>query len=31
MSPSHSIGDICALYSDQECWNYLNKAGYAPD
>ena len=26
-----AIGDICALYSDQECWNYLTDAGYAPD
>ncbi len=26
-----AIGDICSLYSDQECWNYLNAAGYAPD
>jgi hypothetical protein len=20
-----------ALYSEQECWNYLKEAGYAPD
>lgn len=26
-----AIGDICDLYSDQECWNYLKHAGYAPD
>jgi transposase len=26
-----AIGDICALYSEQECWNYLKDAGYAPD
>jgi len=26
-----AIGDICALYSKQECWNYLKDAGYAPD
>lgn len=26
-----AIGDICALYSERECWNYLKDAGYAPD
>jgi len=26
-----AIGDICALYTEQECWNYLKDAGYAPD
>ena len=26
-----AIGDICAFYSKQECWNYLKEAGYAPD
>jgi transposase len=26
-----AIGDICTLYSEQECWNYLKDAGYAPD
>jgi len=26
-----AIGDICALYSEQECRNYLTQAGYAPD
>ena len=26
-----AIGDICSLYSEQECWNYLKDAGYAPD
>ena len=26
-----AIGDICALYSELECWNYLKEAGYAPD
>ena len=26
-----AVGDICALYSSQECWNYLREAGYAPD
>jgi transposase len=26
-----AIGDICALSSKQECWNYLKDAGYAPD
>ncbi len=26
-----AIGDICDLYSPQECWNYLKAAGYASD
>ena len=26
-----AIGDICALYSELECWNYFKDAGYAPD
>ena len=26
-----AIGDICALYTEQECWNYLKDAGYATD
>ncbi len=26
-----AIGDICALYSEQECSNYLKQAGYAPN
>src|SRR5262245_44538014 len=26
-----AIGDICALYSEHECWNYLKEAGYTPD
>jgi transposase len=26
-----AIGDICALYSEQECWNYFKDAGYASD
>jgi len=26
-----AIGDVCALYSEQECWNYFKDAGYAPD
>lgn len=26
-----AIGDICPLYSQQECWNYLKETGYAPD
>ena len=26
-----AIGDICAFYSEQECWNCLKEAGYAPD
>jgi transposase len=24
-----AVGDICALYSPEECWNYLKAAGYA--
>lgn len=26
-----AIGNICDLYSPEECWNYLKAAGYAPD
>jgi transposase len=26
-----AIGDICALYSEQECWNFFQHSGYAPD
>lgn len=26
-----AIGDICTLYSPQECWNYLKHSGYASD
>ena len=26
-----AVGNICDLYSPQECWNYLKHAGYAPD
>jgi transposase len=26
-----AIGDICDLFSPQECWNYLKAAGYASD
>jgi transposase len=26
-----AIGDICALYTEHECSNYLKEAGYAPD
>ena len=26
-----AIGDICVLYSEQECWNDLKDAGYGPD
>jgi transposase len=26
-----AVGDICALYSPEECWNYLRAAGYASD
>lgn len=24
-----AVGDICGLYSPEECWNYLKAAGYA--
>jgi transposase len=27
----NAIGDICSLYTEQECWNYLKDAGYASD
>lgn len=26
-----TVGDICDLFSPQECWNYLQHAGYASD
>lgn len=26
-----AVGDICELYSADECWNYLKAAGYASD
>lgn len=26
-----AAGSICELYSPEECWNYLEAAGYAPD
>jgi transposase len=26
-----AIGDVCDLYSPEECWNYLKKAGYASE
>lgn len=26
-----AVGNICDLYSPQECWNYLKAAGYASD
>ena len=25
-----AIGDICDLFTPQECWNFLANAGYAP-
>ena len=25
----HAVGDICDLYSPEECWNYFCHAGYA--
>jgi transposase len=27
----NAIGDICSLYSEQECWNFFQHAGYASD
>ncbi len=26
----NALGDICDLFTSQECWNYLKAAGYAP-
>jgi transposase len=26
-----AVGSICDLYSTEECWNYLKKAGYVAD
>lgn len=26
-----AIGDICALFTEDECWNYLKATGYAPE
>lgn len=26
-----AVGDICGLYSPEECWNYLKAAGYTSD
>lgn len=26
-----AVGDICDLYTPEECWNYLREAGYASD
>jgi transposase len=26
-----AIGDICALFTPKECWNYFLEDGYAPD
>lgn len=26
-----SLGDICRLFDEEECWNYFNAAGYAYD
>jgi hypothetical protein len=26
-----AIGDICAPYSENECWNFFQHAGYASD
>ena len=26
-----AIGDITALYSEKECWNFFKHAGYASD
>ncbi len=27
----HALGNICDLYSSEECWNYLKAAGYPSD
>ena len=29
-APLRAVGDICSLYSQQECWSYLKDAGYRP-
>lgn len=26
-----AIGNICDLYTPEECWNFLKAAGYASD
>ena len=26
-----AIGDICCLFSEDECWNFFQACGYAPD
>ena len=26
-----AVGNICDLYSEEECWNYLKEAGYVAD
>jgi transposase len=26
-----ALGDICRLFDPEECWNFFNAAGYAPD
>jgi len=26
-----ALGDICALFSPDECWNFFKEAGYASD
>ena len=26
-----ALGDICELFSPQECWNYFRATGYVPD
>jgi transposase len=26
-----AVGNICDLYTPEECWNFLKHAGYAPD
>ena len=26
-----AIGDICALFEPEECWNFFNAMGYASD
>jgi len=27
----NAIADICDMFSPQECWNYLQAAGYASE
>ena len=27
----NAIGDICALYPPEQCWNFFSAANYVPD